>query len=277
MGFTRGSHDISATVFRRKEQLYDYALRASGSKQPLTFVAVSHWMEGLARKSPLLGRMPVEVIPNAFPTELFPEVGRVAQWRAGCARRKEGEFTVAMGAARLDDPIKGLPLLIAATRHLRDEEPELAARTRLVTFGNLRDPKAFDGIGVRHTHLGPLHGTEAVMETLRGADAVVSSSLYETLPGTLVEGQACGAIPVSFDRGGQADIIDHLHTGYIAHMEENPEQSAINLARGLAWAAETSAADKNGMPERLARSVEDNFSSQQVARRYLELFERIMA
>lgn len=274
MGFTRGRHDISASTFRHKKQLYENVQKISGLRRPLTFVAVSHWMGELARQSLLLRDMPVEVIPNAFPIELFPSPEEIRSWRENAARENRNEFVMAIGAARLDDPIKGLPLLIEATRCLRVRHPELADRTRLVTFGTLRDAKAFDGLAVAHTHLGRLAGTEAVRDTLRGADAIISSSLYETLPGTLVEGQACGAIPVSFDRGGQADIIDHLHTGYLAHMENDDRQSAANLAEGIVWAA--SAADKGHLPELLSRSVSEKFSSESVGRRFLDLFQEVL-
>lgn len=272
LGKRKSPHDISRKTFLRKKRVYDFAREAaSACNTPLTFVAVSNWVGELARKSPLLGDMPVVVIPNAFPTSIFPSPEQVAVWKKGKSHEYPGEFVIAMGAARLDDPVKGLPLLVESTRQLRALEPELAERTRLVTFGNLRDSHALDIVDVRHTHLGPVDGTQGVMEVLRGADAVVSSSLYETLPGTLVEGQACGAIPVSFNRGGQADIIDHLHSGYIAKMEENDILSARNLAQGIIWASRQG----EEIIPRLARNVADRFSAEAVATRYLDLFRSI--
>lgn len=279
LGFTRGKNDLSHRTFKRKKKLYDSTVELiqsdsikTTSATPLTFVAVSHWMGNLVKESRLGREMPMEVIPNAFPTELFPDERSINEWRRGAKRAKDEEFVIAMGAARLDDPVKGMPLLIEATHQLRETDPQLASRTRLVTFGNLRNPASMDNLAVTHTHLGPLQGITAVRETLRGADVIVSSSLYETLPGTLIEGQACGAIPVSFDRGGQPDIISHGVTGYLAHMEDNDEASARNLAEGLIWAAN---ADTEISAPLLSRSVRELFSADAVARRYIELFRKV--
>lgn len=274
IGAPSGPHDISAKTFHHKDNLYRNAhVIGRFGENTLTFVAVSRWLASLASKSPLLGDMPVEVIPNAFPVDMFPAPNEVMAWRHG-ANRPEGEFVIAMGAARLDDPVKGLPLLLKALSLFKENNPELAARSRLLTFGNMRDPEAFAGIAIPHTHLGPLAGTKEVAEVLRGADAVISSSLYETLPGTLVEGQACGAIPVSFDRGGQADIIEHCHTGYLAHITGYDYDSASNLAKGIAWAATR---DRDALAPILARNVADRFSSEAVASRYLALFNKILS
>ena len=271
IGFPRGTHDMSARIFKRKAHLYEWAVTSQESSR-LTFVAVSNWLASLARKSPLLGGMPVEVIPNAFPVSDFPHPDDILQWRQSAPDRKPGEFTVAIGAARLDDPVKGLPLLLEAFAILRESYPDLASRTRLLSFGSLRDSKAFDSVAVSHTHLGPLAGSKQVMEVLRSSDAVVSSSLYETLPGTLVEAQACGAVPVSFDRGGQADIINHGVTGYLAHISDDTTFSARNLAEGIAWAAQQA---EESVAPLMARSVADKFSAAAIASRYINLFRRL--
>lgn len=263
------SGDMSHSVFCRKERLYRRLKGEDATHPGIAFVAVSSWLSDLGRRSPLLRDMPVEVIPNAFPVDDFPAPDTVDDWRREVSTK---EFTVTIGAARLDDSVKGLPLLVEATRHLRETDPVLASRTRLVTFGGLKDPHALDNLAVAHTHLGPVAGRARIREIFRRASVVVSSSLYETLPGTLIEGMACGAVPVAFDRGGQVDIVDHKTTGYLAHITDDPEESARNLAEGLVWAASC------GVSGSLtAESVRKRFSADSVAARYIRLFRRLTA
>lgn len=255
LGRMKKPGDVSFTVHEAKKRLY--------ADVPIHFVAVSNWLAGKCRESSLLRNMDISVIPNAFPIDEFEE-GRGS---------RDGKFRVVMGAARLDDPIKGLPLLIEATNILENEYPELAARMELITFGTVKNPDAFEGIGVAHKHLGRLSGTESVSGVYRSADCVVSSSLFETLPGTLIEGQACGCVPVSFNRGGQPDIIDHLRTGYIADFSNDATESARNLAEGLVWASE----QPSGIKREMRAAVESRFSPHSVATAYLALFQYALA
>ena len=209
--------DLSTAVQALKSKLY--------ARHPdIQFVAVSNWLAERASESRLLHNMALTVIPNAIDADAF-----------GYERQRQGNLdisadkkVIAMGAARLDDTIKGFDLLISATRHLHDTRPELAKKLHLVLFGSIRDSSLLDQLCLPHTHLGTVKGIEALVNIYTQADVVLSTSRFETLPGTLVEGMACGCIPVSFGAGGQADIIDHLTTGYIAPEVEPEAKEVVN-------------------------------------------------
>ncbi|MDE6291402.1 MAG: glycosyltransferase, partial [Muribaculaceae bacterium] len=98
-----------------------------------------------------------------------------------------------------------------------------------------------------------------------GCDIVVSSSEFETLPGTLIEGQAYGCVPVAFDHGGQGDIIDHEQTGWLADWNDNPSERARLLAEGIIWAYRN--AGHAELISRMRDSVVKKFSAIEVARR----------
>lgn len=246
----RTERDLSRRTWLAKERLYRIP--------NLQFVAVSHWLADKAAESGLLGGKRVSVIPNAFPVDAF--AGPAAYSRAELGLPADVPL-IAMGAARLDDPIKNLPGAIQALNLLADRGVEAHA----VLFGSIRQPELLEQLRLPHTALGPVSGTDRLQAIYAHADAVLSSSHYETLPGTLIEGQAAGALPVSYDRGGQADIIDHLRTGYLA-----PYGDSEALAQGLAWAIDPHrAADRVAA----ASSVADKFSAPAVARRYLELIK----
>lgn len=264
LGTAKSPDDISLSVWNNKKIVYGEAMRlAAASGTRLHFVAVSNWLAGLARSSSLLAGMPLSVIPNAFPVPEHP----------ARTHRGDGKFRVLMGAARLDDPVKGLPILVEATRVLHERYPEDASHLELVTFGNVKDPSALDGIAVTHRHLGVISGEQNIRDTYLEGDAVVSTSLYETLPGTLVEGQVYGCVPVSFGRGGQADIIDHLHTGYIAEWSDDLRTAAARIADGIIWAMRQPADE---IRERMYASARSRFDAPVVAARYMSLFESLL-
>lgn len=274
LGKNASPDDISFSVWNNKERVYDFGRHLSESSGTrLHFVAVSNWLADLARKSPLLESAPISVIPNAFPVSAHD--GQRVEAAAGpLADKKHDKFRVLMGAARLDDPVKGLPILVEATKTLRREYPGEAEKIELITFGNIKNPDSIDGIAINHTHLGLISGEENIRALYGEGDAVVSTSLYETLPGTLVEGQVYGCIPVSFGRGGQSDIVDHLSTGYIAEWSDDIATAARNIADGIIWAMRQ---DRAEISARMLASARARFDAPVIARRYLDLFNSLLS
>lgn len=244
-------NDMSHTTWERKKRLYGMT--------DIRFVSVSSWLAAKASDSALLRDSQVVVIPNPFSIlELEPTV----------RKRKPGDrIRVIFGAARLDDPIKGLPVLKEALRIVKQDYPEVASDIELVTFGAFKNPESGEGFAVPHRHLGMLSGEDAIRKAYEDCDIVVSSSDFETLPGTLVEGQAYGCIPVAIDHGGQRDIIDHMKTGYLADWNDDISVRAGNIAEGLLWAC-CNAGDI-ALIKRMRQSVVEKFSASEVARRIL--------
>lgn len=241
-----GERDLSRRTALRKIALY--------SESSITFVAVSNWLARRCRESTIMNGQKVVVIPNAFPAG---EYARAPEYSRAELGLPPGGKIIVMGAARLDDPVKGLPLAIDALNRL---EPGCGAS--VVFFGALRDHRALDTLRLPYVHLGPIADPERVRSLYHHADVVLSSSLFETLPGTLIEGQAAGAFPVSFDRGGQGDIIEHLRTGFLAPVG-NVEALAEGLRMGLGRPLERS----------VLQAAARRFEAQTIAARYLELLQ----
>lgn len=241
-----GMEDLSNRTWFRKDHLYDLA--------DITFVAVSHWLARRCARAALMYGQRIEVIPNAFPVDEFYHGSR------GLVSLPDNRKTIVMGASRLDDPIKGLPYAVETLNRIADSGRN---DVRAVFFGALRNPGALNELRMPYTHLGTITDKAIIADIYAGASAVLSTSLFETLPGTLIEGQAAGAFPVSFDRGGQTDIIDPGTTGWLA-----PFGDTASLAEGLEMAL-----DGRFSPEVLRESVAEKFSAGSVADRYIKLFE----
>lgn len=259
LGKLAAANDLSRKTWLRKSHLGDDAGK-------MAYVAVSNWLAEKASASSLLSSSRVEVIPNVFRLD-----GEGKRTTSGLSK-----IRLLFGAARLDDPIKGLPVLVEMTRSIRSRHPELADRLELITFGNVKDPASMEGIAIPHRHLGTVSGEKNVREVYESADILVSASSYETLPGTLVEAQAYGCIPVSFNRGGQSDIISHLHTGYLADYADDLTTAALNLADGVAWAAAATDNSATLLEIRTAmrNSVKEKFSPHAIVSAYINLISK---
>ena len=154
---------------------------------------------------------------------------------------------------------KGFDLLIDTMRHLRELDPTLADRLHLLLYGELRDPSLLQQLKVGYTHLGYITDINSVF---RQAHIVLSTSRYESFGYTLLEGMASGCIPVSTGAGGQADIVKHLHNGYLTGSND-----PADVARGIAWAAQAPLS-RHAQHQWVA----DHFDAQFIAQHYLNLF-----
>lgn len=252
-GYVR--NDLSRFTWKRKQHLYNHS--------NIHFVAVSNWLAQKCRESSLLSDKPLSVIPNAFPIDFFFTHPTSPVKDYGIDYTKN---IIIMGAARLDDPIKGIDYAVDALNILVDDYPQVAKDCVALFFGEIRNPEILTRIRLPHHHLGRISDPKYLRQLYASSKVVLSTSLYETLPGTLIEGQAAGCVPVSFGMGGQADIIDHKINGYIADYK-----SPASIAQGIAWAV-----DNAPSREQLHNSVRNRFAAEVVAQKYIDLFNDLL-
>ena len=252
--FLRGS--LASKVFGQKAAIWQ--------ARNLHFVGVSSWLRDKATSSKLMEGKEMAVIPNVISLEAFRRLDKVES-RLALGLPTQGNILV-MGAARIDDPIKGVDLLIAALEKVATER----VVPHLVLFGQIKSgAKALlSRIPVPCTYLGSIDGAEQLSRIYSAADVCVSSSLYETFGQTLVEAMACGCMPVSFDEGGQTDIIQHQQTGYLARRRDTDD-----LAAGICWALDEGR--YRITPEALREHVCRRFAARVVARQYVDFYTKI--
>lgn len=244
------ANDLSRYIWKRKQRLY--------ASSPLRFVAVSDWVRRKAAESSLLRDMPVTVIPHAFPVDRYT----IAPDRPiDLPGVDTSRHLILFGAARLDVPIKGLEYAVDALNRLFMEHPGLANSSQAVFFGAIRQPEKLDAILMNHVHAGPISDPDLLARLYSSASVVLSTALYETVGATLIEGQAAGCVPVAFGSGGQADVIRHLDTGYLARFKDTAD-----VTRGLVWALTTPPARQY-----LHDTVAATYSADIIARRYIDL------
>jgi len=250
--YAPAAHDLSWHVFGQKQKAY--------ATRRITFVAVSEWTAQRARESALLQGHDIVVIPNALPVDRFRlQDKQEARQVLGIAQEAA---VIIFGAARIDHPLKGFSRLLEALKKVLEHE---SRPLHLLLFGTLKDPSWLERIPVPYTAAGHVEDAETLNRLYAAADVAVCASDYETFGQTLVEALACGCTPVSFDRGGQTDIIHHQHNGYLARFGDTDD-----LANGICWAL------REKIPS--AQLHEDacrRFSNEAVARQHIELYESL--
>lgn len=258
-------NDLSHRVWNKKHAAY--------ISTPIHFVAVSNWLALRARSSSLMSRITwdhLSVIPNAFPIQ--PANNSTSSDSTQAVDKTA--VKIVFGAARLDDEVKDFPVFIRATQILAQKYPETARKIEIITFGNIRQPDLLEQIPLKITHLGRISPDE-IKGVYESAQIVVSTSRWETLPGTLIEGQAWGCIPVALNHGGQPDIIDHLSTGYLAQWDQEAGKRASAIAEGILWASTLTPDERSATIERMQKSVRDRFSEEAIADQYISLFKTL--
>jgi glycosyltransferase involved in cell wall biosynthesis len=194
-------HDLSRAVWERKKAMFD-ALPAGR----LHIVALCEWMAREVRRSPLLGRFPVSVIPNGLDTEVFaPRDRRAAREQLGLP--VDGRLALFV-AESVKNRRKGFQLLLDALRGLNLEDG-----ITLLSIG--RSPPELS-LGCGHKHLGEIHDDATLAAAYSAADVFVLPSLQDNLPNTALESLACGTPVVAFDTGGIPDIVRPGLTGALA-------------------------------------------------------------
>lgn len=266
-----GSHnekDLAYEIFEKKLEAY--------KDLNLHIVTPSRWLGDCAKKSALLGRFPVHVIPNCLDTDLFrplsvEEIQVIAerQQNAVVSRvlREATEKRIAkplilfgaMNAA--NDRIKGFASLLSALQLL----DKLGFTAHLVVFGaNPQElPMKFPNIDV--TFVGYIHDSSILTALSNVANVMVVPSLTENLSNAIMESLSCGTPVVAFNIGGNSDMIDHKQNGYLAE-----PYSSEDLAQGMRYCIEHN--KDNILGKNARESVVRRFAVEIVSKQYKHLY-----
>lgn len=269
-----GSHsdqDLAYEIFEKKLAIY--------KDLDLHIVTPSRWLGECAKKSALLGRFPVHVIPNCLDTELFrpltsQEILTIAEHqqnavvsrvlREATEKRLAKPFILygAMNAAT--DRRKGFASLLSAMQILDTHGFE----ARLVVFGaHPQDlPMKFENIDI--TFVGYIHDSSVLTALYNGADVMVVPSLTENLSCAIMESLSCGTPVVAFNIGGNGDMIDHLQSGYLAK-----EKDAADLANGIQWCIDHN--KDNVLGKQARRKANNSYTTQIVSKQYQALYQSL--
>jgi glycosyltransferase involved in cell wall biosynthesis len=246
--------DLSAKIWQRKQ--------ASFTKiSNLTIVGLSQWLANEAKASSLFQQTPVVNLPNPIDTALFsPFDKQQARNLFNLPQDKKLVLFGAMGAT--SDPRKGFKELAQALEQLDSDN------TELVVFGSSQ-PKTPQGFKQKAHYLGHLHDDVSMRVLYSAADVMVVPSLQENLSNAIMESLACGTPVVGFDIGGNADLIEHQQTGYLAKPFD-----VADLAAGIDWVL--NAPNYNELCQNAREKVLREFDSILIAKKYISLYQSLI-
>lgn len=231
-----------------------------------TVVTPSQWLASCVKASSLFRDSNVQVIPNGIDIELFKPINRKkARSAFGLPQEKLLVLFGTLGGTT--DPRKGFDYLKTAINHLTSIAKDLPIE--LVVLGAERtssEPQL--GLPIHYT--GILRSDQKLVDLYSACDVFVAASTQDNLPNSVMEALACGTPCVAFNIGGMPDMIEHKHNGYLAQ-----PFSSDDLAVGIRWVlADESRRKILGKEGR--KKVEDEFTMQRQAQRYIELYESIL-
>jgi glycosyltransferase involved in cell wall biosynthesis len=246
--------DFSAHVWRRKNEAF-----ASVGKNMMQIVAPSRWLAAEAKKSSLLGHLPVTVIPYGLETDRFQP--RERHFARQLFEIPSEAKVVLFVADRANEKRKGLDLLLEAIRGLGD-------LPGLYVFAVGRNVSS-KVLGVRSKTINYVHDDLTLSLVYSAADVFVVPSLEDNLPLTALEALACGIPSIAFSAGGMPDIVREGQTGIltptgdvgalrraIAELVQNPERRAT-------------------MSQECRRVAVQEYNLDAQARRYVTLYEEM--
>jgi glycosyltransferase involved in cell wall biosynthesis len=207
-----------------------------------------------------MGNLPITAIHYGLDVEVFAPRNRL-HGRSVLGVPADAAVLL-FGAASVENLRKGFGILGDAVAGLR-KFPNLM----LLTFGKGRPPVPSD---VPHIHFGHVEGDRLLSVLYSAADVFVMPSSQEAFGQTALEAMACGTPVIASAVGGIPEVVRHGVTGYLINPPDVAalQEAICGLLQNASKRAEMSV---NGR-----RIVLDNYTIEVQARRYVELYERIL-
>lgn len=257
--------DVCPTLGSNKER--DYAYEVFEKKMQaykdldLHIVTPSRWLADCAKRSALLGRFPITVIPNCIDTDLYQPIDK-ADARKVLGLEEDKKYLLFGAVHALADANKGFTYLKEALEQIKDTD------TELLVYGTNDDLQNYD-LPISARSLGYINNDKMMVLLYNAADVTIVPSLSENLSNTIMESLSCGTPVAAFKIGGNSDMIEHKQNGYLAK-----EKDSEDLAKGIEWCLEHNV---DGLLSKNAREkVLNNYTIDIVSEQYKKLYESLV-
>lgn len=250
------SGDWSHILWQKKRELYF-------KFKHLHFVACSDWLKQEAKVSQLIGDMQVSSIPNSIDLAAYYDMGKSearALWGIDTRR-----FVLLFVAQRVNDPRKGYAYLKRAL-HLLPES--IRSNTTLLVMGK-SEAEDFKDLHVEVRLTGSVSGVASIRSVYSASDVLVTPSLEDNLPNTIMEAMACSRPVLAFKTGGIPEMIAHGVTGWLS--ETGYEKG---LTEGIHWLYDASIRESAGAQARLR--AEALYSPEVVGKAYMSIYNGLL-
>ncbi len=204
---------LAHEIWKQKKEIYSKFTN-------LQIVVPSQWMADCVKKSSLLGKHPIYVIPFTYPTDVFKPINKyVARSKLNLPLDKK---IVAINSKHLY--CKNTNILRTALAQIFDE----GLNIEIVTFGNNEI-----NLPYKAHNMGYISNTKQLSLLYSASDVYLFPPSEDNASFTIGEALLCGTPVVAFPIANIPEIIQHKKTGYIA----SPFES-VDFANGIRWILE---------------------------------------
>ncbi len=204
----------------------------------IQLVAPSHWLAKKAENSLLFSDCDIEVIPNGLDLSVYQPRDKT-QARDLLGLPRTSRLLLFVAARGLLTSYKGGELLEAVLNSVITEHKDV----ELVVLGSSK-PETDVLSSLPVSYLGRFSDEVSRALVYAAADILVSTSLEDNLPNTVMEALSCGIPVAAFATGGIPEMIAHKECGYLV---EKGDITA--LAQGITWLLE------HPQPDQLAQKA----------------------
>ncbi len=256
---SNNSDDISRKTFKIKEATY--------KKHNIHIVSPSKWLADLVTESLLFKNYPISVIPSGISTDIF--IKQDKKLSRDKLNLPQGKTIILFGAA-YKTKRKGLKYLVEALKLLK-KKPS-SSNIALAIFGPPHSQKIIS----KETNfdvysLGYINDETLLSHAYSAADIFVIPSLEEAFGQVCLEAMACGTPVIGFNTGGILDMITPHKTGLLAEVK-NTQDLASKIEYMMTHPQERETMGKNAR-----KRIEQEYTLQTQAKRYLKLYEMMLS
>jgi glycosyltransferase involved in cell wall biosynthesis len=210
---SKNKRDFSRSVWKRKAKYYQ---SLSGGK--FHIVSPSRWLGEQVKRSSLLSRFPLSVIPYALDLEIFCPRDRLTA--RGLLQIPQDAKVLLFVSQEIFSARKGFHLLVKALEGMEQKTIFLLS----LGVGRPAEIQRFP-----HVHIPSANHDGLLSLIYSAADVFVLPSLADNLPNTMLESIACGTPVVGFAAGGIPETVRPGVTGLLAKTGDISELRAAIL------------------------------------------------
>ena len=253
---SKNTNDLSRRIFKRKKKAY--------KNHNLHIVTPSHWLGDCVQKSLLFKDFNVDVIPNGVPTDIFRKRNKV--FSRDLLNLPQDKTLILFGAAYLTKR-KGFNYLLETLKLLKKKID--TSGIALVTFGPEQEVTTFHkDTQIPVYQLGYIRIEKLLSQVYSSADMYAVPSTQDNSPNTVLESMACKTPVIGFNTGGGLEnIVIPNKTGLLAELKHTKD-----LSNKIEYMI-THPKEREEMGENARKLVEQEYTIQTQAKRYLKLYE----
>ncbi|KGG02882.1 putative glycosyl transferase [Prochlorococcus marinus str. MIT 9321] len=229
----------------------------------MAIVCPSTWMANNVKKSELMNKHHIEVIPNPLDTNIFkPFEANQARSILGINKKSKVILFGALDGSK--DPRKGFDLF----KKIIEKLPQDFNEIEVLIFGSKLAPSQFKNkIPIRN--LGIIKDRRHLAKIYSASDLMVIPSRLESFGQTASEAHSCGTPVIAFDTSGLKDIVLNESTGFLIKKYDCEEMS-----RKIISLIENKKLIKKFSDNARKRALE-KWSYEVVSHEYFKLYEKV--